>query len=435
MVKLNAESIALLKQNEGLRLTAYYDTVGVLTIGYGSARTFRGRRIYEGMTITEEEAELALQEDISKYQTFLTYFKRSFNANQIGALTSFEYNVGSGTFANDGWSPTYSDAEILASLNNYRRPPEISSRRDREIAFYKKPVTDNSKGSEYVKDPENRDPKGDTPPVVKEDKETPEKAPNISTSESEISEEMKKFLETVIKKVEDLLSGDVYQLKQGQFYSNDWLKVEKTYNNTFKVSLSQDVTDKLKGTITTDTTGEKEETVQKEDKKDEVANNPNPQPSAPPSNNTSGNELAKKLYDWANARQGQSFDFDGHYGAQCVDLVTWLNSVYKLGLNCAGMYAKDIYNNPVPSGWKKVVGNPANDSISKGIWNSLPDGAIVWFTNPSAGHVGLKAGEWAITLNQNVDDPEGRGGPIRKSQLQGWIEGGGAGFLGAWVPE
>lgn len=137
--KLNQASIDLLKNNEGCRLTAYYDTVGVLTIGYGFTFPIDGVPIHPGMTITQETADRVLQETIPKYQHFMDYFKRDFNDNQVGALTSFEWNLGSGIFANDGWNPNADDAEIISEMNKYHRPPEITARRDREVAFYQVP--------------------------------------------------------------------------------------------------------------------------------------------------------------------------------------------------------------------------------------------------------------------------------------------------------
>lgn len=46
---------------EGCRLTAYQDTVGVWTIGYGHT----GREVHAGLTWTQSEAEFALQSDVN----------------------------------------------------------------------------------------------------------------------------------------------------------------------------------------------------------------------------------------------------------------------------------------------------------------------------------------------------------------------------------
>lgn len=51
--------VSQLKRDEGLRLKAYKDTVGVWTIGYGHTGTAK-----PGMVITEAEAEALLVKDI-----------------------------------------------------------------------------------------------------------------------------------------------------------------------------------------------------------------------------------------------------------------------------------------------------------------------------------------------------------------------------------
>ena len=48
--------IDYLKHNEGLRLKAYQDTVGVWTVGFGQT----GPKIVDGVTVTVEEAEAML---------------------------------------------------------------------------------------------------------------------------------------------------------------------------------------------------------------------------------------------------------------------------------------------------------------------------------------------------------------------------------------
>ncbi|HDT4264695.1 TPA: lysozyme, partial [Enterobacter kobei] len=48
------KGIALIKQFEGCRLTAYQDSVGVWTIGYGWTQPVDGKPIRAGMTIKQE---------------------------------------------------------------------------------------------------------------------------------------------------------------------------------------------------------------------------------------------------------------------------------------------------------------------------------------------------------------------------------------------
>lgn len=86
--------INLIKSFESLRLEAYKDSVGVWTIGYGHTSG-----VYEGMKITEAQAEAYLRADLSTAEnavnTKVTY---SIVQHQFDALVSFTFNVGTGNF-------------------------------------------------------------------------------------------------------------------------------------------------------------------------------------------------------------------------------------------------------------------------------------------------------------------------------------------------
>ncbi|KUM04892.1 lysozyme [Chromobacterium subtsugae] len=90
-MKTNAAGISLIKQFEGVRLTAYQDIVGVWTIGYGHT----GPEVKKGLTITQQQADQLLAADL---QTFETGVGKAvtvpLNANQFSALVSFSYNLG-----------------------------------------------------------------------------------------------------------------------------------------------------------------------------------------------------------------------------------------------------------------------------------------------------------------------------------------------------
>lgn len=63
-MKISAKGLALIKEFEGCELKAYVCTAGVLTIGIGST----GPHVYEGMTITEAEAEALLLKDLVRFE-------------------------------------------------------------------------------------------------------------------------------------------------------------------------------------------------------------------------------------------------------------------------------------------------------------------------------------------------------------------------------
>ena len=101
MKKISNKCLDLVKEFEGCRLTAYRDEVGVWTIGYGitnADRSITGKSIHKGMKISKETAEKWLSKALTKkyLPLVLKYDKQyDFNQNEIDALVSFAYNIGS----------------------------------------------------------------------------------------------------------------------------------------------------------------------------------------------------------------------------------------------------------------------------------------------------------------------------------------------------
>ena len=92
MRRTSPEGIALIKHFEGLRLSAYRCSAGVLTIGYGSTRG-----VYAGMKITQEEADARLVSDLqSAERSVLRLISVPLTVYQFDALVSFTFNLGGG---------------------------------------------------------------------------------------------------------------------------------------------------------------------------------------------------------------------------------------------------------------------------------------------------------------------------------------------------
>ena len=89
------KGIALIKQFEGCKLTAYQDSVGVWTIGYGWTQAVDGKPIRAGMTIKQETAERLLKTGLVSYESDVSRLvKVSLTQGQFDALVSFTYNLG-----------------------------------------------------------------------------------------------------------------------------------------------------------------------------------------------------------------------------------------------------------------------------------------------------------------------------------------------------
>ncbi|HDR2276449.1 TPA: lysozyme [Enterobacter ludwigii] len=89
------KGIALIKEFEGCKLTAYQDSVGVWTIGYGWTQPVDGKPIRAGMTIKQEIAERLLKTGLVSYESDVSRLvKVGMTQGQFDALVSFTYNLG-----------------------------------------------------------------------------------------------------------------------------------------------------------------------------------------------------------------------------------------------------------------------------------------------------------------------------------------------------
>jgi len=97
---MNSNGLALLKRWEGLRLSAYQDSGGIWTIGYGHTSNAGPPAVTKGLTITWEKAEEILANDLKKFEDSVRFLvKVPINSNQFDALVSLCYNIGAGAFS------------------------------------------------------------------------------------------------------------------------------------------------------------------------------------------------------------------------------------------------------------------------------------------------------------------------------------------------
>ena len=92
-MKTSEKGLKLIKIFEGCRLTAYkaLPTEKYYTIGYGHC----GSDVKKGQTITQEEADTLLAEDVKKFEYRVNaYEKYNWTQHEFDALVSFAYNIG-----------------------------------------------------------------------------------------------------------------------------------------------------------------------------------------------------------------------------------------------------------------------------------------------------------------------------------------------------
>lgn len=98
-MKISNNGIAFIKREEGERLLAYPDSVGVWTIGVGHTGTVDGKDIAKGMTITPAQSTSLLLSDLAWAESAINgNVKVPLTQNQYDALCSFVFNVGRNAF-------------------------------------------------------------------------------------------------------------------------------------------------------------------------------------------------------------------------------------------------------------------------------------------------------------------------------------------------
>ena len=94
---INDAGLAIIKVFEGFSPLAYYDPVGVPTIGYGHTRTVKKSDVTHGRKITMEDGEGLLFLDLASAEAaVMKYIEVPLTPNQFSALVSFTFNLGGG---------------------------------------------------------------------------------------------------------------------------------------------------------------------------------------------------------------------------------------------------------------------------------------------------------------------------------------------------
>lgn len=114
---INHSGLKLITFFEGCELICYDDGVGVLTIGYGHTKG-----VFEGMSITQTEAESFLREDLEKFETVVEELVQiPINSDQFSALVAFSFNVGPQALADSTLLRLLNAGDIQMAANEFPR--------------------------------------------------------------------------------------------------------------------------------------------------------------------------------------------------------------------------------------------------------------------------------------------------------------------------
>ena len=117
-MKTSQRGINLIKQFEGVSLTAYKCPAGVYTIGYGHTRGVK-----RGMKITEEEASAYLTADLLNSEKAVERYDSVYhwNQNEFDALVSFTFNCGAANLRSLLRNGRRNRSQIAETLPLYRK--------------------------------------------------------------------------------------------------------------------------------------------------------------------------------------------------------------------------------------------------------------------------------------------------------------------------
>ena len=144
-LSISNNGLSLIKKFEGCKLTAYQDSVGVWTIGYGHTEG-----VAKGQTITQVQADAFLKADCANAEKSVnSYTKYNWNQNQFDALVSFTFNCGSGNLKTLLQNGTRTISQISTMITAYNKAggkvlQGLVNRRAAEKELFDKPASSSS---------------------------------------------------------------------------------------------------------------------------------------------------------------------------------------------------------------------------------------------------------------------------------------------------
>lgn len=132
LMKPSNDCIELIKSFEGLRLKAYKDSAGVMTIGYGITR-MNGHSVFPKTTITLEQAEsLLLREVENTAQSVMKHVQVPITQSMFDALVSLAYNIGIYAFADSTLLRVLNERKWAEAADEFLRWDKCTPRRNQK---------------------------------------------------------------------------------------------------------------------------------------------------------------------------------------------------------------------------------------------------------------------------------------------------------------
>lgn len=115
-MEISQRGIDFIKQCEGVRLKSYLDVADVWTIGVGHT----GPEVVKGLVWTQAQVDSALRHDLHIVEACINdVVKVNINQNQIDALCSFAFNLGTGALRRSTLLEKLNDGDVQGAANEF----------------------------------------------------------------------------------------------------------------------------------------------------------------------------------------------------------------------------------------------------------------------------------------------------------------------------
>lgn len=147
-MKTSEKGLQLIRDAEGLRLKAYHDSEGVLTIGYGHTGRMSPPKVFANSSITKAEAEEYLRGDAAEAEKIvLRNVRVPLSQNEFDALVSWVFNLGEGNLKRSTLLRKLNDGDYAGAAEQFSRwvyggtkvLPGLVKRRAAERALFEQP--------------------------------------------------------------------------------------------------------------------------------------------------------------------------------------------------------------------------------------------------------------------------------------------------------
>lgn len=179
-MKTSAAGRAAISAREGVKLTAYRDSAGVLTIGVGHTSAAGAPTVTAGMRITAAEADKVLSRDLAAVEAAVNRMVTvPLNQNEFDALVSLVFNIGATAFRKSTLLRMLNAGDRKGAADQFLAWNKIT-RNGRKVELRGLTTRRQAERSQFLTPTGSKDPALEAPPVVS----TPKPAPAEPVSET-----------------------------------------------------------------------------------------------------------------------------------------------------------------------------------------------------------------------------------------------------------